>query len=71
MFYGWSSLKNIGGLKNWDVSSGTNFGYMFSYCSSLKSLPDISKWNTKNVNYMQYMFLEVNKKIIPKKFINL
>ena len=40
MFYGWSSLKNIGELKNWDVSSGTNFGHMFSYCSSLENIVD-------------------------------
>ena len=32
--------------------------YMFSYCNSLKSLPDFSKWNTNNVTNMSYMFSE-------------
>ena len=33
-----------------------DISYMFSYCDSLKSLPDISKWDTKNVKDMSYMF---------------
>ena len=44
--------------------------HMFSYCKSLKSLPDISNWDTKNVNNMSYMFDGCNSlKKIPNKFV--
>ena len=43
---------------------------MFSYCSSLKSLPDISNWNINNVTNMSSMFRGCKKDLnIPSKFI--
>ena len=35
-------------------------GDMFSWCISLKKLPDISKWDIKNVNNMRCMFYGCN-----------
>ena len=35
MFYGCSSLIDIKGLENWNVSNGNYFTSMFSECSSL------------------------------------
>ena len=44
--------------------------YMFSWCKSLKSLPDISNWDTKNVNDMRYMFSGCDSlRKIPNKFM--
>ena len=39
---------------------------MFSFCESLKSLPDISKWNTKNVtNMSEMLFGCISLKSLP------
>ena len=31
--------------------------HLFSYCSSLRLLPDISKWNTKNLENIDYLII--------------
>ena len=48
--------KNELKIKLIEKNKITNMSYMFSWCKSLKELPDISKWDTKNVTDMRYMF---------------
>ncbi len=44
MFDGCTSLTEIEGLENWDVTNAYNTDYMFRDCTSLTKL-DLSKWN--------------------------
>ena len=43
-----SSLKNMDGLKNWDISNGELFVSMFSDCSSLQNVDSLKNWNVSN-----------------------
>ena len=55
-------------IKLIEIKTITDMSNMFSYCISLKNLPDISKWDTKNVTDMRSMFSCCDEKIIPEKF---
>ena len=50
MFSGCSSLSDVKGLENWNLSNGNNFGYMFSGCSSLSDVKGLENWNVSNGN---------------------
>jgi surface protein len=41
-------LQNIDGLRNWDVSNGKDFSFMFSYCEKLKNIDGLRNWNVSN-----------------------
>ena len=43
-------------IKLIEIKTITDMSNMFSYCISLKNLPDIYKWDTKNVIDMSGMF---------------
>ena len=55
IFSGWSSLKDISGLKDFDTSNVTDMKWMFSG-TALEGSIDISKWNTSKVTNMDAMF---------------
>ncbi len=48
MFSECSSLQNVDGLINWNVSNGTNFERMFYDRSSLKNVDGLKNWNVSN-----------------------
>ena len=50
MFYKCSSLSDIKGLENWNISKGNNFSYMFNKCSSLSDIKPLEKWNLSKPN---------------------
>ena len=54
-FYGFTSLTQIDGIENLDVSSATDMRFMFADCSSLASL-DLSGLDTGKVKSMKDMF---------------
>ena len=56
MFYGCSSLSDIKGLENWNVSNGNKFNYMFYGCSSLSEIKALENWNVSNCKYFDGMF---------------
>jgi len=43
MFCGCSSLSDLKGLQNWNVSNGSNFNGMFWGCSSLLNIKELQK----------------------------
>ena len=56
MFYNCSSLKNIEGLKYFDVEKVNNFTHMFSGCESLSDITALENWNVSNGNNFSDMF---------------
>ena len=56
MFEYCKSLENIEALRNWNVSSGINFSYMFFDCQSLKNLNGLVNWNVSHGIDFSYMF---------------
>jgi surface protein len=54
-FNGCSSLTEVKGLSNLNLSEATNMSYMFAACSGLEKL-DLSGLSTSNVKDMQWMF---------------
>ena len=56
MFNQCSSLSNLKGLINWNVSKGTDFSCMFYKCPSLKDINGLINWNVSNVNNFSSMF---------------
>lgn len=55
MFAGCTSLGEIDGINNWDVSHVTKMRSMFYNTASLKSL-DLSQWHTSNLQMADKMF---------------
>ena len=49
MFQSTSTLEEVIGIEDWDVSRVTTFSYIFNYASSIKRL-DLKKWNTQSAN---------------------
>ena len=51
MFCSCTSLQDISALENWNVSNGTDFSYMFDYCTSLQfiSLPNTLRYLSENL----------------------
>ena len=43
-------------LKNWNVSKGTDFSYMFCFCSSLNDIKSLENWNVSNGINFRCMF---------------
>ena len=65
MFCGCHSLDSIEGFSEINTKNMTSFTHLFSFCK-ITSIPDISKWDTRNVEYMDQMFLHCfNLKTIP------
>ena len=58
MFNECSSLIDIKGLKNWNVSNGINFSYMLYKCSKLSDIKGLEKWNVSNGTDFQAIFSE-------------
>lgn len=56
MFYGCTSLTNIDGLANWDVSSAYNMEGMFGGCDSLTYISGLSNWDVSAVEDMNGLF---------------
>ena len=56
IFEGYSEVKQIIGLEDWDVSKVTNMRGMFHKCYDFN--PDLSKWDVSNVVDMSYMFCD-------------
>ena len=57
MFSGCKNLLSISNALKWDISEVNNISYLFSYCESLKYLPDIlSYWDTSNLTNMNNIF---------------
>ena len=48
--------KRLLEIKLIEIKTITDMSNMFSYCISLKNLPDIYKWDTKNITNMSGMF---------------
>lgn len=71
LFANLTSLTEIEGLENLDVSNTAYFDNLFSGCSSLTSV-DISSWDTSNAESQGAMFSECSKLsnvVIPDNFI--
>ena len=71
LFANLTSLTEIEGLENLDVSNTAYFDNLFSGCSSLTSV-DISSWDTSNAESQGTMFSECSKLsnvVIPDNFI--
>ena len=56
MFSGCTSLTNIDGLANWDVSDIPDLMYLFSGCSSLTNVDALAGWNVGRAGTLQGMF---------------
>ena len=54
LFSGFKSVKQIIGLKDWDVSNVEDMGFMFKGCETFNS--DLSKWDVSKVTNMTGMF---------------
>ncbi len=54
IFQGYTKVKHIIGLEDWDVSKVTNMFSMFWGCKNFNS--DLSKWDVSSVKDMGYMF---------------
>ena len=54
MFNDCRQLIRINGMMN--VSNGTNFGYMFSYCLSFQISDEMKYWNVSNGTNFEHMF---------------
>ncbi|WP_334330182.1 BspA family leucine-rich repeat surface protein [Companilactobacillus sp. HBUAS59699] len=50
-----TQFTDYGFLTNWDVSSGTNFNYMFTYCSNMTVAPT-EKWILSNKSGKIYAY---------------
>ena len=59
LFSGFSSLKEIIGLENWDTSNVTDMQDTFNGCSSLRTI-DVSSWDTSKVTNMLRTFGDNN-----------
>ena len=69
MFYKCSSLQNVDGLINWNVSNGKYFPDMFCCCSSLKNVDGLINWNVSNGTNFRGMlggYDELSDDKIPK-----
>ena len=58
MFNRCSSLSDIKGLENWNVSNGNNFVGMFSYCSSLSDIKPLKNWKVSKENDLSILFYD-------------
>lgn len=56
LFSNCKNLKDISGLKNWDVTGATDFRNMFSGCTSLTDVSALSDWDTSRVTDMSWTF---------------
>ena len=56
MFFKCDSLKNIDGLKNFDVSEAKDFSHMFQSCSSLSDIISLENWDVSSGTNFQSMF---------------
>ena len=56
MFYGCTSLTNIDGLANWDVSNVPNFNCLFVNCNSLTNVDALASWDVSSAYNMEGMF---------------
>ena len=56
MFHGCSSLPNLDGISDVDVSEADKFSSLFYGCTSLNDITGLNQWRTGTVNDMQYMF---------------
>lgn len=57
MFAGCTSLKEIVGIEDWDITGSTALGCMFAGCESLKKL-DLSKWSLSENTSINHMFYD-------------
>lgn len=57
-FMNCTSLKEIVGWENWDISNVESMQELFSHCHSLTDLTSMSNWNTSSVTSLTYAFLE-------------
>lgn len=56
IFYQFTDLTHIKGLKYWDVSNVKIFDAMFAHCGSLIDLSEISNWDVSNGESFRSMF---------------
>ena len=56
LFHGCSSLKNVDGLADWDVSGVTYFDSTFSGCSSLQNIDGLRSWKPNKIPYLTETF---------------
>ena len=49
MFYGCNGLRDIGPLKNWNISKGENFSWMLRSCNSIEDRTAIIGWNLSKI----------------------
>ena len=54
IFMGYTKVKHIIGIEDWDVSNVKDMSYMFAGCSTFNC--DLSKWNVSSVEKMGSMF---------------
>ena len=51
-------IKRITYISKLNTKNVTNISFFFSYCSSLKELPDISKFSIINIKQLYALFYE-------------
>ena len=56
MFYNCTSLQNVDGLKNLEVSNGEGFSWMFDECKSLQNVNELKNWDVSNGTTFENMF---------------
>jgi surface protein len=56
MFMYCRSLREVTGMRNWDVGKVKNMAWLFGACLSIRSLGFLSKWDISHVETMEGMF---------------
>ncbi len=56
MFSDMAKLRDISGLKSWDITGTANLYAFFRNCTSLTDLTPLKNWNTSNVTTMTEIF---------------
>ena len=56
MFFCFSTLKSISGLKYLDINQSKNFEYMFGDCYLLLDIKPLENWNVSNAGNFEKMF---------------
>ena len=59
MFAGCTSITNLSGLENWNVSKAESFINMFINCRSLEDVSFINNWDISKTASFSQMFSDV------------
>ena len=49
-------ISDIKALRNWNVSNGINFTWIFRGCSSLLNIKELENWNTSENGFSNMFY---------------